>query len=60
MIWINGLWGRRRVDRNQCRSRQSRRAYLQRRIITGADLLGRRLRGIATLEARPSRANSVA
>jgi len=32
----------------------------QRRIITGADLLGRLLRGIATLEARPSRANSAA
>lgn len=32
----------------------------QRRIITGADLLGRLLRGIATLEPRSSRANLVA
>ena len=33
---------------------------MQRRIITGADLLGRLLRGIATLEARPNRADGVA
>jgi metal transporter CNNM len=32
----------------------------QRRIITGADLLGRLLRGIATQEARPGHANAVA
>jgi len=32
----------------------------QRRIITGADLLGRLLRGIATLEARPNHADAAA